>query len=173
MTLFCFLFQLIFAQILSAVYALIMVAVVVALMMQIQEDGFLAPSSLFLFGVASSFVIAAILHPLEFGCLPHGLVYYITIPSMYLILIIYSLMNLHVVSWGTRETPADTTDAEKVFLTLHCFSSTQPYSIRIYSNGENSRTLGCSRTRQSRSGKEVWDFRISNLKIGGRHRRFL
>ena len=91
-----------------------MVAVVVALMMQIQEDGPLAPSSLFLFGVAASFIIAAMLHPLEFGCLPHGLVYYITIPSMYLILIIYSLMNLNVVSWGTREVVEESTDAEKV-----------------------------------------------------------
>lgn len=85
-----------------------MVAVVVALMIQIQEDGPLAPSSLFFFGVACSFVIAALLHPLEIGCLPHGLVYYITIPSMYLILIIYSLMNLHDVSWGTREVPVET-----------------------------------------------------------------
>lgn len=73
-----------------------MVAVLVALLMQIQDDGLLAPTSLFLFMVAMSFVIAAILHPLEFGCLPYGIVYYITIPSMYLLLIIYSLMNLHV-----------------------------------------------------------------------------
>ena len=32
-----------------------------------------------------------------------GLVYYITIPSMYLFLVIYSFFNLNVVSWGTRE----------------------------------------------------------------------
>jgi len=88
--------QLIVAQILAAFYALVMVAVLVALLMQIQDDGLLAPTSLFLFMVAFSFVTAAILHPLEFGCLPFGIVYYITIPSMYLLLIIYSLMNLNV-----------------------------------------------------------------------------
>lgn len=32
-----------------------------------------------------------------------GLIYYITIPSMYLFLVIYSVFNLNVVSWGTRE----------------------------------------------------------------------
>jgi chitin synthase len=32
-----------------------------------------------------------------------GVIYYITIPSMYLFLTIYSVFNLNVVSWGTRE----------------------------------------------------------------------
>ncbi len=32
-----------------------------------------------------------------------GVIYYVTIPSMYLFLIIYAVFNLNVVSWGTRE----------------------------------------------------------------------
>ncbi len=32
-----------------------------------------------------------------------GIIYYVTIPSMYLFLIIYAVFNLNVVSWGTRE----------------------------------------------------------------------
>ena len=32
-----------------------------------------------------------------------GLIYLLCIPSMYLLLIIYSITNLNVVSWGTRE----------------------------------------------------------------------
>lgn len=95
--------QLTFAEILTTVYALAMVAVVVAIILQISDDGLLAPSSLFLIIIASSFLIAGIIHPLEFMCLPHGFLYYITIPSMYLLLMIYSLFNLNVVSWGTRE----------------------------------------------------------------------
>lgn len=91
------------AQILSVIYALAMVAVVVAIALQVSDDGLFAPSSIFLIAVALSFIIAGIIHPLEFGCLPHGFLYYITIPSMYLLLMIYSLFNLNVVSWGTRE----------------------------------------------------------------------
>lgn len=41
----------------------------------------------------------------EFGAVKHGVVYYITIPSMYMLLIIYSLFNMNDVSWGTRENP--------------------------------------------------------------------
>ena len=55
--------------------------------------------------VGGSFILAAILHPQEFWCLPYGLIYYITIPSMYLLLVIFSIFNLNDVSWGTREVP--------------------------------------------------------------------
>jgi chitin synthase len=39
--------------------------------------------------------------------------YLLVIPSGYLLLVIYSLCNLHVVSWGTRETPKKKTKAEQ------------------------------------------------------------
>ena len=45
-------------------------------------------------------------------CLPYGVIYFITIPSMYLLLVIYSIFNLNVVSWGTREVPKKKTKAE-------------------------------------------------------------
>ena len=45
-------------------------------------------------------------------CLPMGVIYYITIPSMYLFLTIYSVFNLNVVSWGTREVPKKKTADE-------------------------------------------------------------
>ena len=41
-----------------------------------------------------------------------GVIYYITIPSMYLFLTIYSVFNLNVVSWGTREVPKKKTADE-------------------------------------------------------------
>ncbi|XP_071447223.1 chitin synthase chs-2-like [Hetaerina americana] len=95
--------QLWVALLISTLYGLVMVAVLVGIMMQIAEDGPLAPSSLFLFTVAGEFIITAFLHPKEFFCLVHGITYYITVPSMYLLLIIYSIFNLNNVSWGTRE----------------------------------------------------------------------
>ena len=39
----------------------------------------------------------------EIGCLPSVIIWWITIPSMYLFLVIYSFFNLNNVSWGTRE----------------------------------------------------------------------
>ena len=92
-------------MVLSLAYAIIMMAVLVGLALQLGEDGPLAPTSLSLMFVAGSFVLAGILHPQEFACLPMGVIYYITIPSMYLLLMIYSIFNLNNVSWGTREVP--------------------------------------------------------------------
>ena len=82
------------------------------MLVQITDDSPLAPTSLSLFLVAGTFILAGFLHPQEFKCLPMGLVYMVTIPSMYLFLVIYSIFNLHVVSWGTREVAQKKTAAE-------------------------------------------------------------
>lgn len=80
-----------------------MMAVLVGIMLQIKNDGPLAPSSVFLFVVAGEMILAGLLHPQELYCLPCGIIYYVTVPSMYLLLIIYSVFNLNDVTWGTRE----------------------------------------------------------------------
>lgn len=85
--------QVMVAQILSALYAIVMMAVLVGIVLQLNQDGVLSPSSLFLFLTAGVFIISAILHPQEFWCLPTGLVYFLTVPSMYLLLIIYSVSH--------------------------------------------------------------------------------
>jgi chitin synthase len=95
--------QLTTAKIISAIYGLVMMAVLIGIMLQIIEDGPLAPSSLFFFIVAGNMIVAAFLHPQEFWCLLSGMVYYVTVPSMYMLLIVYAIFNLNVVSWGTRE----------------------------------------------------------------------
>ena len=104
--------QLFLAQILSAVYALVMMAVVIGIFLQIAEDGWYNPNSLLFIILIGSFVLAAVLHPQEFWCLPYFLIYYVTIPSMYVLLVIYSFFNLNNVSWGTREVPKKKTKAE-------------------------------------------------------------
>jgi chitin synthase len=91
------------AKVISAIYGLLMMAVLIGIMLQIMEDGPLAPASLFFFIVAGVMVVAAILHPQEFWCLLAGVVFYVTIPSMYMLLILYAIFNLNNVSWGTRE----------------------------------------------------------------------
>merc|ERR1719175_354677 len=95
--------QLLLSQLLSTFYALIMMAVIVGTALQLGEDGLGSPSAIFLIAMIGSFFIAACLHPQEFWCIVPGLMYLLCIPSMYLLLIIYSITNLNVVSWGTRE----------------------------------------------------------------------
>ncbi|XP_013772916.1 uncharacterized protein LOC106458013 [Limulus polyphemus] len=106
-TIICFVtkndIQILIAQILSSAYALLMMAVLVGTAIQLTEDGIGSPSAIFLIALVSSFFISAICHPQEFSCIMSGVLYFISVPSMYLLLIIYSLVNLNVVSWGTRE----------------------------------------------------------------------
>ena len=87
---------------LSILYALLMVAVFVGIIISIIEDGPSSPTAMVFFFVHLCYLVAALLHPQEFGCIPNYFIYWITIPSMYLFLMIYSVFNLHVVSWGTR-----------------------------------------------------------------------
>ena len=95
--------QIMVAQILSTGYALTMMAVIVGTMLQLREDGIESPGAIFLIAMTSSFVISAFMHPQEFACIIPGGLYLLLIPSMYMLLIIYSLINLNDVSWGTRE----------------------------------------------------------------------
>lgn len=78
--------------------------VLVATAAQILKSGFLDPSAVFLPSVATIFIVTGILHPNEMLNLLHGFLYLVTIPGGYLLLVTYALCNLHVVSWGTRET---------------------------------------------------------------------
>lgn len=94
-------------------------AVIVAIVIQMAEDGWMAPSSLFLFLVTGQLVIAGFMHPQELNCLPCGIIYYVTIPSMYLLLVIYSITNLNNVTWGTREVQVKKTLAVIVNHTLY------------------------------------------------------
>ncbi|CAG9769089.1 unnamed protein product [Ceutorhynchus assimilis] len=104
--------QLIVAQILSTGYALIMMAVIVGTALQLREDGIGSPSAIFLIAMTGSFFIAACLHPQEFWCIVPGVIYLLSIPSMYLLLILYSIINLNNVSWGTREVAVKKTKKE-------------------------------------------------------------
>ncbi|XP_041976394.1 chitin synthase chs-2 isoform X2 [Aricia agestis] len=105
-------YQLLVAQILSTAYAMIMMAVIVGTALQLGEDGIGSPSAIFLISLSGSFFIAACLHPQEFWCIVPGIIYLLSIPSMYLLLILYSIINLNVVSWGTREVQTKKTKKE-------------------------------------------------------------
>ncbi|XP_034044491.1 chitin synthase 1 [Thalassophryne amazonica] len=96
--------QIAIAAIMSILYAFLMTASFFAIIgeMVIQET-FVTPTGIFLISMAVMYTVTAILHPEEFGMIVYGLMYFICIPSGYLLLTIYSLVNMHIVSWGTRE----------------------------------------------------------------------
>ncbi|UJR10460.1 hypothetical protein I4U23_014664 [Adineta vaga] len=96
--------QISIGAIMTAIYALVMSMVLVATTAQILKSGFLDPSAVFLPTVAMIFIVTGVLHPNEMLNLLHGFLYLVTIPGGYLLLVTYALCNLHVVSWGTRET---------------------------------------------------------------------
>ncbi|XP_046809276.1 chitin synthase chs-2 [Lucilia cuprina] len=96
-------FQLLLAFVISSLYCLVMMAVLIGIIIQMIDDGPFAPASLFFLLVFLQIFIAGIVHPQEVGALICGFIYYITIPSMYMLLLIYSVFNMNDVSWGTRE----------------------------------------------------------------------
>ena len=96
-------FQIRIAAFMSAIYAVIMMAVIVGTTIQIAEDSWTSPNAVFLMLLVFIFIIAACTHPQEFWCIVPGILYFLCIPSGYLLLLIYSLCNLNIVSWGTRE----------------------------------------------------------------------
>ncbi|XP_076350653.1 chitin synthase chs-2-like isoform X2 [Tachypleus tridentatus] len=116
-TIICFLAnnntQILVAQILSGVYSLLMMTVLIGTAIQMKEDGIGSPSAIFLIALTLSFVIAAIIHPQEIGCIIYGVLYFIYIPSMYLLLTVYYLINLNNVSWGTRDDQSNKAEQEK------------------------------------------------------------
>lgn len=89
-----------------------MMAVIVGTALQLGEDGIGSPSAIFLIAMMSSFIIAALLHPQEFSCIVYFGIYWLSIPSMYLLLILYSIINLNIVTWGTREVQVKRTKKE-------------------------------------------------------------
>ncbi|XP_022047702.2 chitin synthase 1 [Acanthochromis polyacanthus] len=96
--------QITIAAIMSILYAFLMTASLFSIIGDMVVQGtFLTPTGVFLVSMAIMYVVTALLHPEEFTMLIYGLMYFICIPSGYLLLTIYSLVNMNIVTWGTRE----------------------------------------------------------------------
>uniref|UniRef100_A0A8C4XAV7 chitin synthase n=1 Tax=Erpetoichthys calabaricus TaxID=27687 RepID=A0A8C4XAV7_ERPCA len=96
--------QIAVAAILSVLYAFLMLATIISIIGDIiSEQTFFTPTAIFLFSMTTMYTVTAVLHPQEFYILIYGLLYLITVPSAYLLLNIYAMVNMNNVSWGTRE----------------------------------------------------------------------
>ncbi|KAL7871149.1 hypothetical protein SRHO_G00086460 [Serrasalmus rhombeus] len=69
----------------------------------VKQQTFMTPSGLFLISMTLLYLITAALHPQEFSLVIYGVLYFLCIPSGYLLLSIYSIVNMNNVTWGTRE----------------------------------------------------------------------
>ncbi|XP_071357113.1 chitin synthase chs-1-like [Trachinotus anak] len=93
------------AAILSIMYAFLMLVVTMTIIgSMVKDQTILTPSSMFVIVMAMIYVITALMHPQELPIVFYGFLYILCIPSAYLLLIIYSMVNMNNVSWGTRET---------------------------------------------------------------------
>ncbi|KAM4549524.1 uncharacterized protein V3H82_018764 [Fundulus diaphanus] len=115
--------QITIAAVLSAMYAILMMVVSLSIIAtMVRERTILTPSSIFIVGMSIIYIVTALMHPQELSLLSHGFLYIICVPSAYLLLTIYSMVNMNNVSWGTRETKpaagAATTDEDQFWKEL-------------------------------------------------------
>ncbi|CAH1251631.1 CASKIN2 [Branchiostoma lanceolatum] len=106
-------FQLKIAMFLSLCFAVLMTLVLVALIaaeFKTMTDRLYAGrsytpsvSTLYFLSLAGMYVITGLVHITEFGCLVYGLVYFLSLPTGFILLTIYSVCNLTDRTWGTRE----------------------------------------------------------------------
>ena len=92
-------FQLALAKLLTLFYIVMMLAVYVGVVVEIVERGFLSAAAVSAYSFFMPLLLAGLLHPEEAYCMLYMIVYLITIPSMYVLLVIYSLFNLNDISW--------------------------------------------------------------------------
>uniref|UniRef100_A0A3Q3G9X1 chitin synthase n=1 Tax=Labrus bergylta TaxID=56723 RepID=A0A3Q3G9X1_9LABR len=96
--------QITIAGIMSIIYAFLMLVVTMSIIgAMVRDKTILTPSSIFVVSMAIIYITTAVLHPQEIQLVFHGFLYIICIPSAYLLLTIYSMVNMNNVSWGTRE----------------------------------------------------------------------
>ncbi|XP_035990246.1 chitin synthase chs-2 [Fundulus heteroclitus] len=97
--------QITIAAVLSAMYAVLMLVVTMSIIASmVKERTILTPSSIFTVAMSIIYIVTALMHPQELPLLFYGFLYIICVPSAYLLLTIYSMVNMNNVSWGTRET---------------------------------------------------------------------
>lgn len=101
------------AEIFTALYAFVMMIVLVGTIVTAAQESPFHPSVIFLGFLFVAFSFSALLHPKEWSCIIFGALYFLLIPTGFLLLNIYSLTNLNNVSWGTREVPKKKTKEEE------------------------------------------------------------
>ena len=105
--------QITIAAVLTALYTVVMMIATVGTIISIATESFNSPNVVFLCGLVVIFLVAGLLHPQELFCLVYGALYFLVVPTTFILLTVYYLCNLNNVSWGTREMPKKLTPLEQ------------------------------------------------------------
>ncbi|XP_056455705.1 chitin synthase chs-1-like [Gadus chalcogrammus] len=96
--------QVTLAAVLSVLYAFIMMVTMLTIIsILVTDNTVFSPLAISFVTFVMVYVVAALLHPQEAHLIVYGLLYILAIPSAYLLLSIYSIVNMNNISWGTRE----------------------------------------------------------------------
>ena len=133
---FVVLLQVKFAFVMAFIYAIIQILSAIGVIYSIAKSDpvYCNPNAIFLFLVLASFGLCGVLHPLEILTLLNGIVYYMFVPTMCMILMLYAICNINCVSWGTRETQQSNDDESAVTqditdMKFSCFSTRGSYDF--------------------------------------------
>ncbi|XP_071148671.1 chitin synthase chs-2-like [Mytilus edulis] len=107
--------QLKVAAVLSSIYVIVMIIVLIGVVKEAIDEGLCSITTICVLLVPSVFVVSALVHPKEFFCIIPGLLYFVAIPSMSMLMFLYSIGNLHIVQLGAIETKqtSDNTKPDK------------------------------------------------------------
>jgi hypothetical protein len=168
--------QLLFAKIASIIYAFIMLAVLIATTNQIVLETVFSPTSMFVLGMVVIFSFASCIHPKEFTNIIFGSVFFLMIPSTYVFLSLYSLINLNVINWGTREAVAKAIGqsssyreniAERVLRRVANLNDENSFLtrllIRFHGNGESSEKIRTLERKIERTERLLLSLKVGEI----------
>jgi len=95
--------QIFAAGVMGTYYAIQMMVVIVGTLVRVVDGSWRTTGVMFVVVLVVIFIVTALLHPMEISCIYPLMVYFLCIPIGYILIVIYSLCNLHVGEWGTRE----------------------------------------------------------------------
>ena len=92
-----------FAAMLGTYYSILMMIVVVGTIVRVVDGSWKTTAVLFLVIMALIFFLTAICHPFELSCVKPCFLFFLCIPTSYILIIIYSLTTMNQCTWGTRD----------------------------------------------------------------------
>ncbi|KAK5620645.1 hypothetical protein CRENBAI_021182 [Crenichthys baileyi] len=151
--------QITIAAVLSILYAFLMMVVTMSIIASmVKEKTILTPSSIFIVAMSIIYIVTALMHPQELPLVFYGILYIACVPSAYLLLTIYSMVNMNSVSWGTRETKPAAEAATTAATVQQTTSQKAKTTLKRLCSW-----MKCCKTSNQRSEDEQLSIRQDNL----------
>ncbi len=92
-----------FAAMLGTYYSILMMIVVVGTIVRVVDGSWKTTAVLFLVIMFAVFFLTGFCHPFELDCVKPFFLFFLCIPTSYILVIIYALTNMNQMNWGTRD----------------------------------------------------------------------